>query len=108
MTSEGRRVLHWSPRVLSVMFALFLCGFTLVTRQIPAAVVLLILVLAWRWELAGSLLLALLAILCFVVAIIRNHAGWALLLSTPMLLIALLFLADWLKGARVDNTTGSR
>jgi hypothetical protein len=107
-------MLYWSPRVLCILFAVFLSLFALdvfgpgrgfwetalalAMHLIPTFLVLVVLVLAWRWEWIGALVFTALAGLYFVrFALPRHHPEWALLISAPLLVVAGLFLANWLK-----------
>jgi len=76
MTSAARRFLFWTPRVLTIAFAIFLAlfaldvfseGYTgwrlllaLVMHLKWPATVAAVLVLAWRWEWVGTVLFTLL------------------------------------------------
>jgi len=78
MTKSAGGVLFWAPRILTIPFALFLSVFALdvfaetegfletltalVLHLIPALLVVVLLVLAWRWELVGVIAFAGLAI----------------------------------------------
>lgn len=107
-------MLYWSPRVLCIAFAVFLSLFALdvfesgrgfwetalalAMHLIPTLMVVAVLVLAWRWEWIGAVVFTGLAVLYFVCfALPRHHPEWALLISGPLLVVAGLFLANWLK-----------
>ncbi|MBX3011601.1 MAG: hypothetical protein KF832_08830 [Caldilineaceae bacterium] len=71
MQQPVKRILFWTPRVLSLLFALFLSLFALdvfgagygfwqtilalLIHLLPVYVLLIILALAWRWEWIGAL-----------------------------------------------------
>ncbi len=74
----------------------------LAMHLIPTAVIVVVLVLAWRWEWIGAVLFAVFAALYFfLMALPRHHPEWALFISGPLLLVALLFLVNWLKRAEL-------
>ena len=73
----------------------------LVMHLVPTAIVVVVLVLAWRWEWIGVALFVALAVLYSSWALRRNHPDWALIMSSPLLLVAGLFLANWLKRAEL-------
>ena len=116
MSLRMKRLLHWSPRVLSIalavslsLFALdvfnepqgfWLTGVALMIHLAPALLVVAMLIAAWRWEWAGALLFALAAAL-YTRDVLPTHPSWAAIVSGPLLLIAGLFLADWLVRMRV-------
>lgn len=110
MPITGKAVLFWTPRVLCLLFAGFLSIFALDVFQeglsplrtlaalaihlIPVYLVLGALALAWRWEVAGSLLFAGLGVWYIVMAWGRFHWSAYVLISGPLFLLAGLFLAD--------------
>lgn len=105
-------LLFWMPRVLAIMFAIFLSLFALdVFREetgfwrvltalsihlIPAAVVLLVLLISWRWEIFGAVLYTGLALLYIVNGLNRLPGSALIVISGPLLVIALLFLINWI------------
>lgn len=115
MTTVGRRALFWTPRVLGIAFALFLSLFALDVfsegyppwktvlalgiHLVPAGVVALALVIAWRFEWAGAALFAGLALFVWSNWNVRESAA-ILLIGVPLVL-ASLFLANWLNRAEL-------
>lgn len=101
-----RRMLFWSPRVLGILFAIFLSLFALdvfnkgysvgetilalLIHLIPTYLVVISLALAWRWEWAASILFIALAL--FYMASSGN-GSWVI--SVPLWLIGILFLLNW-------------
>lgn len=63
---------------------------------VPSLLVVAVLVVAWRWEWVGALLYAMLAT-AYTVRVLPAHISWALTIALPMLVIAALFLMNWLK-----------
>jgi hypothetical protein len=116
MTAYARRALFWTPRGLSIAFAIFLSLFALdvfseghgfwrtlgalAIHLIPAAIVLAALLVAWRWELVGAALFVGAGVLYMLyVRPAWRHPSWILSISGPLFVIAALFLVDWLKRA---------
>lgn len=107
------RVSYWSPRILGILFALFVSAFALdvfgehqgfwttilalLIHLIPAAIVALALVLSWRWERLGSALFFALA--AFYMVLSRGRMVWTAyaVIAGPLLLIGALFLVDSLR-----------
>lgn len=112
MNRNAGRLLFWSPRVLSIAYGLFISIFALdvfeegrgfwptlaalVLHLIPTAMVVIALMLGWRWEWVGAVLFTVLAALYGVWSLPR-HAGWFMGVGVPLLIIAGLFLAGWIK-----------
>jgi hypothetical protein len=120
MSPSSKRAMFWAPRVLSILFIAFLSMFALdvfdehlgfwrtalalAMHLIPSLVLVAALVLAWRWEWIGAALYGAAGLLyiAWVVSMSRPvpppvRVVWALLIAGPALLIASLFLANWLK-----------
>ncbi len=126
MSDVTRGALFWTPRVLSIIFLAFLSLFALdvfegrlgfwQTMQalfmhlIPVFVLLVILILAWRWEWIGAAFYGLAGLF---------YVGWVvltprpfppvqrlvmiILIAGPALVIAALFLANWLRRSGLQN-----
>jgi hypothetical protein len=120
MTKFSKRMLFWTPRVLSILFIAFLSIFALdvfdghhsfwetmlafVIHQIPVFVLIAALILAWRWEWIGAALYGVAGLLHIAwVLFIQHHLPpfarpiAILTIAGPALVIAWLFLANWLK-----------
>jgi hypothetical protein len=105
-----KKVLYWTPRVLGLLFAIFISLFALdvfmegysfwetiwafFMHLIPTAIFLLALAIAWRWEWIGGVLFILLGILYIV--LFWEPDGWEvyLIISGPLFLLGTLFLLD--------------
>jgi hypothetical protein len=110
MTDLAARTLYWAPRVLTILFAAFISIFALdvfdgnkslgqtllalAIHLIPTALVVLVLVLAWRREWVGAVAFCGLGMLYAVWA--RQHPQWILVIGGPLFLVGGLFLAGWL------------
>jgi len=110
LSHAGKVLLYWAPRALCIAFALFLSVFALDVfsenrgfwqtalalglHLIPSAIVVLILIVAWRREWIGAVLFAAVAIWYSVGA--RRHPDWILTIGGPLFVVAALFLTDWL------------
>jgi hypothetical protein len=113
MSQLGTRLLFWSPRILAIAFAIFLSIFALdvfdevhgfwltvlalLIHLMPVGVFVAILIAAWRWEWIGAAGFTVLAAL-YVGFVLPRHLHWAVVLGipVPLLVIAGLFLADWI------------
>jgi hypothetical protein len=106
----GLRLLHWTPRVLGILFVAFLAIFALdvfdmglgfwdtlvalTMHLLPNFVLLAIVILAWRWPWVGGV-----GFLGFAAVYIATFRGfdwltYVLIAGIPTL-IGLLYLADW-------------
>jgi len=113
--------LTWTPRILCLLFAVFLSLFALdvfgqgygfwetvlalLMHLIPTGIVLVVLAVSWRWERIGAILFMALGIWYLLTAWGRFHWSAYVVISGPLLLIGVLFLASWLNRTRIQSTT---
>ena len=118
MTSLYRRTFFWAPRVFSIAYIAFLSMFALdvfgeehgfwrillalTMHLIPTFVLIVALLLAWRWEWIGAILYAGAGMLYVIWALKRPlsaaiRLNWILTIAGPAFVVAALFLANWLK-----------
>lgn len=106
-----RRILYWTPRVLGILFALFISLFALdvfgvgygfwetilalLIHLVPVYLILIALAIAWRWERIGSILFITLGALYMITA--WGQFPWSvyLVIAGPAFLVGILFLVDW-------------
>lgn len=102
------KVLTWTPRVIAMLAILFMMIFSLdcfessysmgerltcfLMHNIPALIIVLILVIAWRWELAGGILFLLSALAGAI--FFRGFSGnpGSLIVMAPFAVAGLLFI----------------
>jgi len=112
MKPTTRQILFWSPRVLTILFALFLSLFALdvfdegygfwgtvvalFMHLIPTWIVLAVLAVSWRWEWVGTVSYVTLGLVYAYFAYGRGHPEWTVVIGGPLFLIGGLFLLNWL------------
>ena len=112
MRESTRRLLYWTPRVLTILFAVFISVFALdvfgegygfwetalalVMHLVPTFLILIALAVAWRWEWVGALLFAALGVWYLVMAGGKVHWSALLFIAGPLLLLGVLFGVNWL------------
>lgn len=118
MTKLSKQALFWTPRVLAIAYICFLSLFALeafgeghgfsgtllalTIHLIPNLVLIAGLVVAWRWEWIGASLYAAAGML-YISWVLRRPLSpaikltWIVAIAGPALLVAALFLANWLK-----------
>ena len=124
MTKSARGVLFWAPRILTILFALFLSVFALdvfaetkgfletltalVLHLVPTFFVVVLLVFVWRRELIGVIAFAGLAV-AYVVVMWGRGFPWVtyVMISGALLLISVLFLLSWRQRLRA-RTAGQQ
>ncbi len=111
MSVLAKKLLFWCPRILCLLFALFLSLFALdvfgehygfwktilalFMHLIPTWIVLVVLVLSWRWAWIGGVLFPALGALYLITAWGRFHWSAYVGISGPLFLLGLLFLSNW-------------
>lgn len=109
------QLLYWLPRVLSIFYVLFLSLFALdvfteysgfnfllplLIHLIPSVVLLVISLIAWKYDLVGAI-----AFLSFALLYIGSVGwdrswSWYAAIAAPSLLVSVLFLLSWLRKRR--------
>jgi hypothetical protein len=111
MNEPLKQWLYWTPRVLCLVFAAFLSIFALdvfsedhgfwqtvvalMMHLIPSALVVVLLVISWRWEWVGGVAFTALGVLYLVMTWGRFPLSVYFTISGPLFLIAGLFLVNW-------------
>jgi len=114
MQSRTKRVLFWAPRVLCVLLAVFLSIFALdvfsegygfgetilalLIHLVPTLIVVIALLIAWRWEWIGAILFIALALFYLI-----SSGGESWIITGPLLLIGILFLFNWIYRTRLNT-----
>lgn len=113
------RWLYWLPRVLTILFVLFIAMFSLdefgngysigqlllglFMHNIPTFVLIIFLVFAWKWELVGAVgfaLAGLAYIAMLFMSAFRNSfewymISWSVFIAGPAFVIAFLWWLNW-------------
>lgn len=121
------KLIFWTPRILSILFLLFLAMFSLdvfdeglgfwgtllglFMHNIPVFVLAIVLAIAWKHEIVGAVFYAL-AGLAYIVSLFAGAKdggfqpymiSWPFIISGPAFLIAGLFFAGWRKKRRLGR-----
>lgn len=118
-----KKFLFWSPRILAILAILFMMMFSLdcfeggvakdilicfIMHNIPALIILGVLIIAWKWELIGGILFVAVS---FSGAIYFNGFGgnWGVLpVMAPFLLTGILFILYYFLYLREIQTNQSQ
>ena len=112
-----KKFIYWSPRILWLAFAIFISLFALDVFEpgipfwralggffihlIPTYILLIVLLLAWRWECIGAVSALVLALLyIFVMSHGQLHWSEYLAIVLPLLIIGALFLVGWISRSK--------
>lgn len=117
MPKRAGRVLFWTPRILCILFALFLGLFALDVFDVPASlgekllgllvhlvpvyIVAVVLLFSWRREWIGAIAYTALAVLYIVLD--RGESHWSVYagIPGPLFLLGVLFLLNWIYRSRL-------
>jgi len=118
MNRNLKRALFWAPRVLCILFAMFVSLFALdvfsegygfwgtiaalLIHLVPTYIVVLALIVAWRWEWVGAILFSGLAAFYVILVWGRFPVVTYASISGPLLLVGLLFLVNWVYRAEAQ------
>lgn len=112
MKTVSRRLLYWVPRILTIMFAMFISIFALdvfgmhlsfwrtalalAMHLIPTFLLLIILAFAWKWEWIGGVGYFILA--CLYLYQFAGRFPWSVyaIIAGPAFLIGILFFLNWI------------
>ena len=117
MAQNASKFIYWAPRILSILFIIFLSLFSLdifnlslgfwqtllglLMHNIPAIILSTILLISWKYEIVGAVTLIGAGIFYFVMITIDQFAwykiSWALAISGPAFLIGILFYINWMQ-----------
>lgn len=116
--SQKRKIspwLFWAPRILTILFIIFISLFSLdifdenlgfwgtivglIMHNIPSFVMIVLLIIAWRYELVGAIGFIVLALLYMISAFSRvgllMALSWSLTIAGPAILISVLWVFNW-------------
>ncbi|MCB0107813.1 MAG: hypothetical protein KDE53_17955 [Caldilineaceae bacterium] len=121
MSTRTKQWLIWSPRLLGILFALFLsifaldvfgAGYTvwetvlaLLIHLIPTFALLIALALAWRWQWVGAVIFLGFATWYLVETWGQAQLFVLLMICGPPLLVGLLYLFDWFYRAELRSVS---
>jgi hypothetical protein len=116
MTTAAKQVLFWSPRILCILFSAFISMFALdvfnegygfgetilalIMHLIPTYCIVIMLVIAWRWEGIGAILFMVLPLFYLVMS-----RGESWILSAPLFVTGVLFLFNRIYRAKLKTNS---
>lgn len=111
MKNNVRNYFLWSPRILTILFAVFLSIFALdvfnegagffetilklAIHLIPSLIVLLSLLLTWKHEIFGGLIFILFSVFYVLISWGKFPLSVYVIICLPMLIISLLYFISW-------------
>jgi len=111
----NKKFLYWLPRILGILFALFISIFALdafgegipfmeavvgfLIHLVPTYIMIAILIIAWKRVLVGGILF-ILSGLFYIIFVYGMHWSAYLLIGGPPILIGILFIAAYFSSKR--------
>ena len=133
MKKKINKFVYWAPRILSILFLLFLTMFSLdifdmnlgfwgtivglLMHNIPTFILLIVLIISWKHEIVGGvvfILAGMLYIASLLMTILKNPPpqwymlSWSLTIAGPAFLIGILFIVGWFKKKEEMKPNSSR
>ena len=121
MESSVKQLLFWTPRILCILFAVFVSLFALdvfgeghgfwktllalLMHLIPTGIILIVLAITWRWEWVGGILFSALGMGYLIVSWGRFHWSAYVAISGPLFLVGILFLVNWLYRGKIRESS---
>ncbi len=117
MEKKISRFVYWTPRIMAILFMLFLAMFSLdifgmqlgfwgtilglFMHNIPVLALFIVLLISWKYEIVGGIAF-ILAGLAYIALLMRNNFEWYMLVWAIQIagiafLIGILFLMNWFK-----------
>jgi hypothetical protein len=103
-----KRFLYWTPRILGMLAILFMMLFSLdcfdgdgklganllclLMHNIPALIILGVLIVAWKWELIGGILFLAASLTGMIFFNVFSGNWGALIVMTPFIITGILFI----------------
>jgi len=113
------KILLWTPRVLAILAILFMMMFSMdcfdgnyslreqlvcfVMHNIPAYILLLALIIAWKWELAGGILFLLAALAGSIYFSAFSGNPGVLIILFPFVITGILFILHYVLYKKQSN-----
>lgn len=120
MDKKVSKFIYWTPRILGIFFILFLAMFSLdifegnygfwgtilglFMHNIPAIILLIVLIISWKRELVGAIVFTLAGLLYITSLIILGlqseqfewyMISWSLIIAGPAFFVGILFFINW-------------
>lgn len=124
MKKQGGMFVYWAPRILSILFILFLAMQSLdvfglasstseiivglIMHNIPVFILIIFLIISWRYEIVGGIAFILAGILyigLILMSAVKTgfewyYLAWSVQISGIAFLIGILFLIGWSRKKR--------
>lgn len=115
---QQHKLIYWAPRIMSILFILFLALFSLdvfgngysfwdtilglLMHNIPVFILTIILIISWKYEIVGGIAFCLAGLIYIILLLTGPNfewymLSWSLTISGPAFLAGILFFIGWFK-----------
>jgi len=114
------KIIFWLPRILSIIFVLFLSLFSLdvfseyngwnsilpfLVHLLPSFVLLGIIIISWKRDLVGAIIFLSLAIFYILMVGFNRPLSWYVSISGPTIIVSILFFISWFQKRKMKEKT---
>lgn len=118
MKKKPSKFIYWTPRILAIVFSLFLAMFSLDVIQpglgfweillglfmhnIPVFILIIILIISWKYDIVGGIAF-ILAGLAYIISLFFKQGfewymlSWSIIIAGPAFFIGILFFIGWFR-----------
>ena len=109
------KFIYWIPRIISILFILFLTMFSLdvfdgnygfwgtivglFMHNIPVFILIIVLIISWKYEIVGGIMFILAGLLYILLLLFNNFEwymlSWIITIAGPAFIVGILFLINW-------------
>jgi len=121
MDKKINKFIYWTPRIASILFIIFLSLFSLdifgqgysfsetiiglFMHNIPVFILLIIIIISWKYEIVGGVAFILAGLLYTAMIIMNAIRGsfewymisWILTIAGPAFIVGILFIINWMQ-----------
>lgn len=123
MNNKVNGYIYWTPRILSILLIIFISIFSfdviepglslgqivlgLFMHNIPGIILLVVLIISWKYEIVGGIAYLLAGCMYITLNIITSYKSgfqdfaWSLIIAIPTFMIGILFLMNWFNKKRL-------
>jgi hypothetical protein len=124
MDKKITKFIYWTPRILGIIFVLFLMMFSLdvfepgltiwqiivalFMHNLPTLFLLIILIISWKHEIVGGIVFILAGLLYILMLAMNPNFEWYMLywavtIAGPAFLVGILFFINWFKKKKISS-----
>ena len=129
MEKRTSTFVYWTPRILGIIFVLFLMMFSLdvfepgltiwqiaiglLIHNIPALILLIIIIISWNHEIVGGIVFILAGLFYLLMLALQPKfewymISWFMVITVPAFFIGILFIINWVRKKNINYRYNSK